>query len=763
MVPRKVLLSLITALVLLSTPLLITLLPAAQVPKIPLVDAQSTVLGANWERVNYEGNGGSYNPQTQITKDNVQYLDLKWVYPYNRPTTPQGLALGYGAMAPVNVIDGVAIVTMNDRRVLALDATTGKLIWNNTYGNTYNASKLTGNYPWLSAPGSHTHAISFYREKGWLIPSAIACNSYAIDFKTGKTAWTMTPEQMCGTTAEFGQTAKLIPGTFGRGFINGQAHPPVFLGDTMWYPIGGGSGSGGTAFITAFDMSDPQHPKRLYRNLVVPNPYSPDPNFDLNLCKEVNGNGWYFEYPKYLEAVGYPNRDKPATYLATKCTDVDPEVLKNDWIDMVPGDRDFGKVHSASAVVGVWGNYPLDPETGIVYVGWGDQGPYGNLTMRYGPGTPGSAIEAFNVKTGKLVWFFNAHPHDMWDYDCSWNGMLTKVQGKTALIKGCKDGAVYALDGATGKPIWIWDAPSLKRTVNYGVAKAFVADKSNPKGWKETGDNTPNGADACCRMTKKDMSKGWMIAPEPGPMTRICGEVCLESDIATDGKKLYVGHFNWVDTKGFGNVRDFGNNDVGGGIAQTARSIFPDSLFETNTNIDAVDINTGKLIWTYRIEGTTNRGGIMVTGGMVVAYTNDAILRFIDADTGKLISQKSFGIPINVMPTIGATKEGKMQIFVHVGGATQGNRNPYGQAWSTTNPVDGVLAAYGLPDKIPEPQVVTKEVIKEVPKEVIKEVQKEVVKTVTVETVSPISYAVIGIGVVLVVIAGVLFTRRKKA
>jgi len=46
---------------------------------------------------------------------------------------------------------------------------------------------------------------------------------------------------------------------------------------------------------------------------------------------------------------------------------------------------------------------------------------------------------------------------------------------------------------------------------------------------------------------------------------------------------------------------------------------------------------------------------------------------------------------------------------------------------------------------------------------VIKEVIKEVPKEVTVETISPISYAAIGIGVVLVVISGVLFSRKKKA
>lgn len=77
--------------------------------------------------------------------------------------------------------------------------------------------------------------------------------------------------------------------------------------------------------------------------------------------------------------------------------------------------------------------------------------------------------------------------------------------------------------------------------------------------------------------------------------------------------------------------------------------------------------------------------------------------------------------------------------------------------------VPGALMPYALPDKLPEPQVITKEVVKEVPKEVVKEVPKEVTRTVTVETISPVSYAAIGVGVVLVVIAGVLFTRGKKA
>ncbi|HEY4673803.1 MAG TPA: PQQ-binding-like beta-propeller repeat protein, partial [Nitrososphaerales archaeon] len=244
-----------------------------------------------------------------------------------------------------------------------------------------------------------------------------------------------------------------------------------------------------------------------------------------------------------------------------------------------------------------------------------------------------------------------------------------------------------------------------------------------------------------------------------------------------DGKRVYVATFNQMGTHNFGPVRAFGNNGVGG----TPRTAFPQQTeWVVETNVDAVDVNTGRRIWNFRLEGVTYRGGLTVTGGMVLAYTTDGNLRLIDADTGKLVAEKFFGVPVSVQPTVGATKDGKMRIFVHVGG---GGGILGG---SGALQVDGTLVAFGLPDRLPQPQVITKEVIKEVPKEVvkevvkevikevpkeiikevpkevIKEVPKEIIKEVTVETISPISYAAIGIGVVLVVISGVLFSRRKK-
>ena len=700
--------------------------------------AQS-VPGANWEMVNYGPNGGSYSPQTQITKENVQYLETKWIFPFTK--SPNPLKIGsttVGTTSASLIVDGVVYQSMNDRRVLAIDATTGKFLWNNSFGgNFFDRAKILSTYPWISSVGGHIHAMSYYRDKGWLISSSNSCGTYAIDAKTGKTAWSIGQELMCGTNAEMGEPLKGIIGSLGnQGYVNGHAHPPVFLGNIMFIPIGGGSGNGGRAFVTAFDVSDTSNIKRLYREFIMP-PAQGDPNWAIDLCTKVGGNGWYFEYPKYLEGINHPARDRAPTYLGTKCTEAPADVLRNDWIDMVPGSPSFGKMHTASATSPVWGHYPLDPETGIVYMGWGDEGPYTNLTHRYGPGVPGSGFTAHDIRTGKMIWFYDAVIHDMWDYDCAWGGILAKTSaGQKVFIKGCKAGVVYALDAATGKPVWILDPPTILRNTgtNYGVDK----------------NNDPKSKDACCRLTKEDMGRPWYNYPAKVTQTTSCFTSCLESDLAADGKKVYVASFNEPRTKTIANVRPFGNQGVDERQWQN-----PEWADKLNTDIYAADISTGKEIWRYHIDKVGYRGGLTVAGGLVMAYASDGNLKFIDADTGKLVNEKFFGIPVNIQPTVGATREGKMRVLVYVGG---GQTTYFGNGLG----LDGALVAFGLPDTLPQPQVVTKEVIKEVPKEVIKEVPKEVVREVTVETVSPISYAAIGIGIVIAVV-GIVLSRRRKA
>ncbi|MCS4537667.1 MAG: PQQ-binding-like beta-propeller repeat protein [Thaumarchaeota archaeon] len=778
---RHIVLSLIVAAVLLASALVVALTPrvsAFDPGGPPVGGAAPSVVTGNWEWINYQPTGGSYSPQNQINKGNVQFLETKWVFPFpHAPAITGRINEAYGAKAPTLIVDGIAYVAAQDRRIFAIDAGNGRLLWSNDYPRTsWNLTQarilagpaIVGATALISGD---IHAMNYYRDKGWLIPQVRNCMVYAVDAKTGKTVWNIEPWVLCGTAAEFGggNVVGAAQGTIAGGFqgtTTGHAHPPQFLGNIMFVPIGGGSGNGGRPFVTAFDMSNPQNPQRLYREFLQPPP-SGDPEWAIKECAKVNGNGWYFEYPRYLESVNYPARDRAPTYQATKCTDVPADVVRNDGIDLVPGSPTFGKMHTATNFgSAVWGNYPMDPETGLVYIGWGDQGPYTNLTHRYGPNIHGSGLTVHDVRTGKMVWWFQSVIHDLWDYDCAWSGILGQVQGKKAYIKGCKDGIVRAMDAATGQPLWTFDPPTILRNAkgqNYGVGS----------------NNRPTDADACCRLIKEHMSKPWMHYPSKEQILLTCYTTCLESDIAYDGKNVYIGSFNAGVMHTVTNVRPFGNQGVGalGGEANAQLNpAFTNNTnirSVTNTNIYAVDVNTGRQVWTFRQEDTSFRGGLSISGGMVIYYDGDGNLKFLDTDNGKVLAEKFYGFPVRMMPTVGASKDGKMKIFLYVGSTASR------AAWLPAS--DGTLVALGLPDQLPQAQVITKEVIKEVPKEVIKEVikevpgkevikevikevpGKEVTSTVTVETISPISYAAIGIGVVLVVISGVLFSRKKKA
>jgi len=84
----KALTVLVTA-ILLASPLvaissLIVPAEAQQAPQLPQMSQQAQQIPKeqrNWEYVAGGRLGGNYNPQNVITKDKVQSLELKWIYP----------------------------------------------------------------------------------------------------------------------------------------------------------------------------------------------------------------------------------------------------------------------------------------------------------------------------------------------------------------------------------------------------------------------------------------------------------------------------------------------------------------------------------------------------------------------------------------------------------------------------------------------------------------------------------------------------------
>lgn len=95
-----------------------------------------------------------------------------------------------------------------------------------------------------------------------------------------------------------------------------------------------------------------------------------------------------------------------------------------------------------------------DEQLGLVYL------PMGNSTVDYWStmrspveNSFGTSIVALDVTTGKPRWTFQAVKNDVWDYDFGSQPALIDYRGKAALLVSSKQGDMYVLDRATGRPL----------------------------------------------------------------------------------------------------------------------------------------------------------------------------------------------------------------------------------------------------------------------------------------------------------------------
>src|SRR3990172_3993425 len=117
----------------LSLAILLALSSAMVNVPIRVAEAQQ-VPGADWKYVNYDKFATGFNPQTQITKDNIQFLEIKWIYPFpHAPASVGGYGpAGQGAISIPLVVDGVLYEVTNYGDVIAFEASTGKVVWLHT-------------------------------------------------------------------------------------------------------------------------------------------------------------------------------------------------------------------------------------------------------------------------------------------------------------------------------------------------------------------------------------------------------------------------------------------------------------------------------------------------------------------------------------------------------------------------------------------------------------------------------------------------------
>jgi glucose dehydrogenase len=107
---------------------------------------------------------------------------------------------------------------------------------------------------------------------------------------------------------------------------------------------------------------------------------------------------------------------------------------------------------------GLWYAPSFDAQ-GNIYLGIDNPGPlFGTKSYPLGSSRPGPNLYTDSVvklsPAGKLLWYYQLTPHDLYDWDLQDPPVLTSANGRPVVIDGGKAGIMIELDAQTGKLLW---------------------------------------------------------------------------------------------------------------------------------------------------------------------------------------------------------------------------------------------------------------------------------------------------------------------
>jgi outer membrane protein assembly factor BamB len=278
---------------------------------------------------------------------------------------------------------------------------------------------------------------------------------------------------------------------------------------------------------------------------------------------------------------------------------------------------------------GLWYPPSFDGK-GFVYAGTGNPAPLPGAkgepwgSSRPGPNLYADSLVKLDPKTGKLDWYYQETPHNVYDWDFQNSPVITKAGGKEVAIGSGKSGFVVAVDVKTGKPVW--------RT---SVGKHNGHDEDNILAMKgeydniKTGEVFPGALGGVIALAAAD-DKRIYVPVVNHSLTTINGEETTEEGAATGevvALDLATGKIAWT--------AEFPQPAYGSLLVSNA------VLFATAADgvIHALDSGKGGELWQAALPSGTN-AGVMVDGDMLVA---GAGLPLAEGQVAKLVAYKLGG------------------------------------------------------------------------------------------------------------------------
>jgi alcohol dehydrogenase (cytochrome c) len=255
-----------------------------------------------------------------------------------------------------------------------------------------------------------------------------------------------------------------------------------------------------------------------------------------------------------------------------------------------------------------WFTGSYDAQLGTVYWPTGNPGNDFNGDQRGGDNLYSDCVLALDAKTGKLKWYYQFTPHDVWDWDATEPMVLVDTnwrgQARKLLLHANRNGFFYIFDRTDGK---LLQATPLVKKLTW--ASGIGAD-GRPVKLPDI-EPTPEGTKVC---------------------PAVAGATNWYSTSFHPGTGLY-----YVQTVESCAVYMKRENEWQAGRRYMGGSTRP-APGETNERVlRAFDIQTGKIVWELPQTGPgITWGGVLATaGGVVFVCEETGTFLAVDARTGK--------------------------------------------------------------------------------------------------------------------------------
>ncbi|HUI00026.1 MAG TPA: hypothetical protein VLX56_00170 [Nitrososphaerales archaeon] len=651
-------------------------LAAANSTPSALAPAPLTTMQANWAWPNGNNFGQDYNPQTLVNSSNAQNLALSWLFPLpTHPTALLSVSGGLGVDTALLIINGSVYATTQYGQVFDLNAANGDVIWtdvlpiqaNATVGQgdgalqlhlhdgaeqyttaSFGNSGVSGPTYWIDAPNHVVYAINALNGK------------YEMNFTVyGACApGTNTPASRgttCGVTSVQGNNPTEVYTTLATNILIDQAK-----GVMITSMLSSSTANAARCFFREWNI-DVNPPTLNWENYCSPPQVGSNvpvnPNWDLQQVNGMSGAQIFYPGPAYAGGGTIPG--SAVVDLKTLSATQLNATLYNDWgqIESPACQVETGGA-SPGAVGAGWGGQWLlgtGPTAGLAFVNTGNRGPYAG-DCQPGPDLWASSILALNETNGQWVWGFQTSAHDEWDFDCSWwqalgnetvNGVNTQVLWKT-----CKDGYLFELNAKTGALIWAYTPP------NSILNRLPVSLPLNPLNETQMTEvyGCPTVLSSPC-VVNPTTHAGFENEPAYDPALNMI--FTASQNVPSLEQYVHPNSTLYGKTSGFALI----------GAAETSAD---------NSTIEGVNAATGQQVWSHFVATEGYRGGITVSGGVVFLTFSSGDILMLNAQNGNVVKDLYIGGPLNVVPSIGATTSGQMEVIfpITAGSVTWGTAVP---------------------------------------------------------------------------------------